>query len=268
MFSAIYTAILYQPILNIFVLLYNYLGHDVGVVILLITILVRLALYPLTSSSIKAQKSLQELQPKLEELKKKHAKDQQGLAQATMELYKTNKVNPFASCLPLLIQLPILIALYSVLRDGLASNNIAAHLYSFVHDPGKINPVTFGIFDLSHPNYILAVLAGVAQFLQARTMMRKSAPKVAAEGSKDENMMAMMNKQMLYVMPVMTIIIGIKLPAGLTLYWVFTTLLMLLQQWLVNKKMKSTSAPSSIPTIPSEQKKVIEGEIVDKTSKP
>ena len=267
MFSTIYTTILYQPILNIFVLLYNYLGHDVGVVILLITIIVRLVLYPLTSSSIKAQKSLQELQPKLEALKKQHGKDQQALAQATMELYKTHKVNPFASCLPLLIQLPILIALYSVLRDGLASNNIAAHLYSFVHDPGKINPVTFGIFDLSHPNYILAVLAGVAQFLQARTMSRKQPPKTAGTGGKDEDMMAMMNKQMLYLMPIMTIIIGIKLPAGLTFYWICTTLLMVFQQWLVGKKMKTTSSSGSLaPTSPvaTEEKKVIEGEIVDK----
>jgi YidC/Oxa1 family membrane protein insertase len=218
----------------------------------------------LTSSSIKAQKSLQELQPKLDELKKKHGKDQQALAQATMELYKTHKVNPFASCLPLLIQLPILLALYSVLRDGLASNNIAAHLYPFVHDPGKINPITFGVFDLSHVNYVLAVLAGVAQFLQAKTMTRKQPPKVAGEGGKDENMMAMMNKQMLYFMPVMTIIIGIKLPAGLTFYWICTTLLTMLQQWLVSRKIKTSSPPVTpvVPLTSPEEKKVIEGEIV------
>src|SRR3989338_3252927 len=102
---ALFNTILYQPIFNIFVFLYNYIpGHDVGLVILAITILVRLALYPLTGSSIKAQKSLQELQPKMNELKQKYADDKQKQTQAIMELYKTSKVNPFASCLPMLIQ--------------------------------------------------------------------------------------------------------------------------------------------------------------------
>jgi len=102
--SAAFTVILYQPILNVFVLLYNYLGHDVGIVILLITILVRLAVYPLMSSSIKAQKSLQELQPKMDEIKKKYAKDQQALAQAMSHpgldnLSSLSSTNPFPASL-------------------------------------------------------------------------------------------------------------------------------------------------------------------------
>jgi YidC/Oxa1 family membrane protein insertase len=199
----------------------------------------------------------------MEEIKKKYAKDQQALAQATMELYKTHKVNPLASCLPLLIQLPILIALYSVLRDGLASNNIATHLYSFVHDPGKINPITLGIFDLSHPNYILALIAGAAQFVQAKLAAPKQQPKVAAPGAQDENMMASMNKQMQYMMPIMTVVIGIQFPAGLTLYWLFTTLLMMGQQWLVARKKSSSGTSAPTPSSSSnDTPKVIEGEIV------
>ena len=193
-----------------------------------------------------------------------YAKDQQAQAQATMELYKNHKINPFASCLPMLIQLPILIALYSVFRDGLASNGISNHLYSFIADPGKINPVSLGAFNLSLPNYILAVLAGAAQFLQTWTMSRKQPPKTAGTGGKDEDMMAMMNKQMLYVVPIMTIIFGIKLPAGLTVYWLLSTLLMVGQQWIISKKAKSSS--SAIPPSPAapsmDDKKVIEGEII------
>jgi len=246
---------LFQPIFNIFVGLYNLVpGHDVGVVVLIITILIRLALYPLTNKSIKAQRSLQELQPKMEEMKKKYKDDKQKQTQAIMELYKNNKVNPLGSCLPMLVQLPILIALYMVLRDVLASNNLAENLYSFIANPGTIEVISFGFLDMSKPSIVLAVMAGAAQYWQAKTMSRKQAPKKAGSGAKDENMMAMMNKQMLYFMPVLTVFIGATLPAGLTLYWFFGTLLMALQQVYLNKK------PSDDP----KSDNVIEGEIVGK----
>jgi len=258
MISSIFHTILYQPLFNLFVGLYNFLpGHDVGLVIIVVTVLLRLVVYPLTSSSIKAQRSLQELQPKLEALKKQYASEQQKLAQATMELYRNNKVNPFASCLPLLIQLPILIALYWVMRDGLASTNLSGSLYPFVSNPGVINPISFGFFNLSKPNVILAILAGVAQFLQAKTMNRQVPPKEAGAGGKDENMMVIMNKQMLYMMPIMTVLIGFSLPAGLTLYWFWSTLLMALQQYYLSKK--NPIVANSLAT-----EKIVEGEVVKK----
>ena len=243
-FSALYHVILYQPIFNLFVGLYNLVpGHDVALVILIITILVRLLVYPLTSSAIKAQKSVQDLQPKIDALKKEFPGDQQKQSQAMMELYKQNKVNPFASCLPLLIQLPILIALYSVMRDGLMSANLGSALYPFVQNPGQINSVSFGFFNMAKPNYILAVLAGLAQWWQAKTMLTKRPPANAGAGAKDEAMLATMNKQMLYFMPLMTVVIGISLPAGLTLYWFFSTVLMALQQlWLFKKSAAATPA--------------------------
>ena len=106
-----FQTILYIPLFNGFVWLYTVIP-DVGIVILIVTVLIKLVLYPLNTSSIKAQRSLQELQPKLDALKKKHKDNQQELAQETMKLYKEHKVNPLGSCLPLLIQLPIFIALY------------------------------------------------------------------------------------------------------------------------------------------------------------
>lgn len=238
MFSSFFHTVFYQPLLNLFVFLYNVLpGHDLGVAIIILTILIRLALYPLTSSSIRAQKSMQDLQPKLEAIRKQFPGDKQKQAQATMELYKTSRVNPVSSCLPVLIQLPFLIALYMVLRDGLTMD-VAKDLYGIVHSPGTLSPITLKIFDLSKPSVVLAFLAGIAQFLQAKTLMRKPAPPEAGAGGKDENMMAMMNKQMLYFMPAMTIIIGLRFPAGLTLYWFFSTILMVLQQMLLLRKGK------------------------------
>lgn len=263
MLSHFFQVILYQPIFNGFVALYN-LIPDVGVVILIITVLIKLILYPLTASSIKSQKALTDLQPKLDALKEKLKDNKQAMAQETMRVYKENKVNPFASCLPLLIQLPILIALYYVLRAGLANEKFDL-LYSFVKHPGTIKTISLGFIELGKASIPLAILAGAAQFWQTKMMMRKQPPKGAGPGAKDESMMASMNKNMLYFMPVMTVIIGFQLPAGLTLYWFLSTLLTAFQQLVVFKKHGLGDAPKNDGgTGPSAgaQDKVIEGEIV------
>lgn len=255
MISSIFHSILYRPLFNFFVWLYNVLpGHDIGAVIVIVTVLLRLAVYPLTNSSIKGQRAMQSLQPKLEALKKQYAGDQQKIAQATMELYKESKVNPLASCLPLLVQLPILLALYWVMRDVLSGNNLAAQLYSFVFNPGTVSPMTLGIFNLLNPSIVLALLAGGAQFLQAKTLSRQMPPPNAGSGAKDESMAAMMNKQMLYMMPVMTVLIGSRMPSGLTLYWFWSTALMAAQQFYVAYKEKKNTTPTT----------VLEGEVVKK----
>ena len=231
--SHLFSVIFYQPILNLLVVLYNSVSfHDLGISIILLTAIIRLAMWPLNKSSIKSQKSLNDLQPKLEELKNKYKDDKVALSQATMEMYKENKVNPFSSCLPLLIQLPFLWAVYRVFRDGVA--NKLDLVYSFVSKPETMNLISFGFLDLGKPNVYLAVLAGLAQFWQAKMMMTKRPP-VSTPGAKDENMAAIMNKQMLYFMPAITIFIGISLPGGLTLYWFVLTLLTVLQQTITFK---------------------------------
>ena len=247
MLYSIYNAILYQPLYNLLVFLYNILpGHDIGLAIIVITILIRLALLPFTKSQLKSQKSMQDLQPKLDALKAQYKGDKEKMGQEMMKLYKDEKVNPLASCLPLLVQLPIFIALYHVFQSGLSASTFEL-LYPFVKNPGQLNPITAGILDLSKASIILAVLAGVGQFFQTRMLLAKRPPAEAlataskdgagATGAKDEDMMAMVNKQMMYVMPVMTVVIGWKLPAGLALYWIVTTLVSIAQQYFVlNKK--------------------------------
>jgi len=246
-----FTVIFYQPILNLLIFLYNTISfQDLGVAIILLTVLIKLILWPLGRQAIKSQKSLQELQPKIEELKKKYVDNKVELSRATMELYKENKVNPFSSCLPLLVQLPFLFAVYQVFRDGL--NNKLDLVYSFIYKPETINGISFGFLNLDKPNIYLAVLAGLAQFWQAKMMITKS-PSVKTDGSKDESMAAIMNKQMLYFMPAITIFIGATLPGGLTLYWFVITVLTALQQLVVFKKNKSKGP---------ENKQLIEGEII------
>lgn len=247
----IFTVIFYQPILNLLVFLYNTVSfQDLGIAIILLTIVIKLILWPLGQKSIKSQKELQDLQPKIEALKKTYANDKVGLSQATMALYKDNKINPFSSCLPLLLQFPFLIAVYQVFRDGL--NNKLDLVYPFISRPEVINSISFGFLDLSKPSIYLAILAGAAQFWQAKMMMTKP-PVVKTEGSKDEGMAAIMNKQMLYFMPAITIFIGMSLPGGLTFYWFILTALTAIQQLFVFKKKNKSGEVNN---------KMIEGEIV------
>lgn len=233
----LYNIIFYQPIYNLLIFFYNIVpGHDIGVAIIILTILIKLILYPFSLQAIRAQKALSELQPKIDEIKNKYKDKKEIMAQEMMRLYKENKVNPFSSCLPLLIQLPFLIAVYRVFIKGLSSEGLDL-LYSFVTNPGHINSVSFGFLDLAKPNLILALLAGGAQFWQTKMMPTQKPPK-NIPGSKDESITATMNKQMQYFMPVITVLIGASLPGGLTLYWFLTTLITVGQQYWYFRKRK------------------------------
>jgi len=237
----LYNTLLYQPILNLLVYLYNVVpAQEIALAILALTVIVKVLLYPLTAQSLRAQKVMQDLQPKLEALKKQYADNKEKLATETMALYKEQKINPLSSCLPVLIQFPFLIAVYQAFRHGLKSDNLNM-LYGFVQNPGTINTMSFGFVDFATPNIILAVLAGGAQFWQTRMLMRKR-PVKKTEASKDEDMTAVLNRNMLYFMPVVTIFIGASLPAGLTFYWLITTLLTIAQQVIIfrPKKTKDT----------------------------
>ncbi|MDD4271246.1 MAG: YidC/Oxa1 family membrane protein insertase [Patescibacteria group bacterium] len=236
--SQIFNVIFYQPILNLLVFLYNIVpGHDIGLAIIIMTVIIKLILLPLSKQSIKSQKSLQELQPKIDEIKKKFADNKEEQGRAMMQLYKEEKVNPFSSCLPLLIQLPFLWAVFMVFRAGLSGQSLNL-VYSFIYRPEFINTMSLGFIDLAKSNIILAVLAGLAQFWQAKMMITKR-PEVRGNGAKDEDMMAIMNKQMLYIMPALTVFIGLSFPGGLALYWLITTLLTALQQlYLFKQKEK------------------------------
>lgn len=238
----LFNLILYQPLLNLLVWLYNILpGHDLGLAIIILTIIIRLILWPLSQQSVKAQKSLQELQPKLKDLQRKYKNDKQKLAMATMQLYRENKINPFASFIPILIQLPILIAVYQVFWKGLKATELS--LYSFIHNPGTLNVLAFGFLDLAKPNLILAIITGIVQYWQTKMLVQKKPPQefVKKDGAKDENMMVVMNRQMSFMMPAFTIFIGITLPSGLMLYWLIGLLLTILQQKIV---FRSKNEPS------------------------
>jgi len=246
----LYQIICYQPILNVLVFLYNNTA-DFGIAIILLTVVIKLALWPLSQKSIKSQTELQAIQPKLDELKKKYADNKAELGTATMNLYKEHHINPLASCLPLLIQLPFLFAVFRVLRTGLTAD--LGLVYYFLPRPENFQTLSFGFMDLSKPVIYLAVLAGAAQFIQSKMMLSKQ--KKANNGkNNEENMTDIMNKQMTYIFPIVTVVMGATLPGGLTLYWFMFTALTVLQQFLVLKLKKGNDL--SGPSGP------IEGEII------
>ncbi len=221
---------LYFPLFNALVLIYNYLpGHDFGLAIIILTIIIRFVLYPISVKAFQSQKAIQSLQPKLQELQVKHKQDKEKLAKETFELYKTEKINPFSGLLLALIQLPILIALYNVFWNGLKPEALT-HLYNFVVIPNQINPMFLSLVDLSKPNILFAVLAGIAQFLQTKMLMPK--PNKDDKGS----MASMMQKQMLYFFPIITVIILFNLPSALGLYLIISGVFSIVQQYFIVKK--------------------------------
>ena len=199
---------------------------------------------PFSIKSLKSQKTLQDLQPKIDAIKAQYKDQKDKLGAEMMALYKREKVSPFSSCLPLLIQFPFLIAVYQVFRTGLSNGSLDL-LYPFISNPGEINAIAFGFLDLSKPQVVLAVLAGLAQYIQAKMLISKK-PEVKSLGSKDESMMTIMNKQMTFLMPIMTVIIGVSLPGGLVLYWFVVTLLTVLQQFITFKKKNKNSGQGEI----------------------
>jgi YidC/Oxa1 family membrane protein insertase len=247
-----FTTIFYQPVLNLLIWLYNVIpGHDIALAILALTVIIKAILWPLSAKSLASQKAMQSIQPKIDALKKKYPdpKDKEAMTKEMMALYKEEKVNPFSSCLPLLVQLPFFWAIFKVFQDEF-TGKASGLIYPFIVNPGPLNTMAFGLLDFSKPNVILAVLAGAAQFLQAK-MMPMQKPAVSGTGSKDESMAAIMNKQMLYIFPILTVVICWSLPAGLTFYWLLTTVLTVVQQKMMFKK---TDDNQSGP-------KIIEGEV-------
>jgi len=229
--GALFNTILYKPLLNALIILYQYLpGQDFGIAIIVLTCLVRLLLYPLTSKSFKAQKAMQSIQPKIKEIQKKF-KDKGEQGKAMMELYKKEKISPFSGCLPMLIQFPILIALFFVFRnlsEGSAIDNNL--LYSFVSRPEEINTMFLGLLNLAKPSAVLAIIAGGLQFFQMKMMHGQN-----KDSGDKKDFSQTMQKQMLYFFPFFAIIILLKLPSAVGLYWITTTLFAIGQQYLTFK---------------------------------
>ncbi len=201
---------LYNLLQQFFAFLLNttdkYVGNF-GVSIIIVTILIKIALLPLTLKQDKSMKEMKKLQPEIDKIKEKYANDKQMLNIKTMELYKEHKVNPLGGCLPLLLQLPILFALFGVLRNGIIPKD-SSFLWLKLSVPD--------------PFYVLPVLNGAVSFFQQKLM-----------GSADSNPQM---KNMMYIFPIMMIMFSVKMPSGLQLYWLTSSILAVVQQYFIMKK--------------------------------
>jgi YidC/Oxa1 family membrane protein insertase len=231
---AIFHSFIYQPIYNLLVFFYNVIpGHDFGIAIILTTLFIKTLFIPLSKKQIETQKKMQELQPKIKELQKQHKDNKEKQTKAIMELYREHKTNPFSGCLPLIVQLIVLIAIYRVIinisQAGFTIN--VADLYSFVSDPGGVRHLFLNFVDLTRPNYILAFFSALAQYYQTKMLFsgQQSLP-TTPKDDEQPDFATIMNKQMLYLGPAITFFVGVTFPAALALYWLFSTLFMIFQQ--------------------------------------
>jgi YidC/Oxa1 family membrane protein insertase len=229
----LYQQILYRPILNLLIFFYQTIGfHDLGLAIILVTLFIRIILYPFFHTGAKQQMLMQRIQPHIKKIQEKHKGDKDQQAKALMELYKEHGVNPFSGILLLIIQIPILLTFYWVIRSGVGTAQITG-LYSFITAPQSINTIFLGIINLAKPNFILILAAALAQYLQAKLAIYR-APGKAGPLTQAEKIA----RQMVFVGPIITILIFYNFPAALSLYWLMSALFSAIQQYFVNKHLQ------------------------------
>ena len=237
-------AFIYNPILNALVWLIILLpNHQLGLAVIVLTLAIRTILLIPSVKAIRAQRNMQAVQPKLEALKKKYADDQARLAQETMLLWKKHKVHPLSSCMPLLIQFPILIALFYVIQAGLSPDK-ASLIYDFLppFELREINANFLG-FNILEPSLIVFPVAiGLLQFFQMQLMMGRQSKKGGTSLPKE---VESANKMMRYMMPLMIAFFTSQLPAAVGLYWGTSTFYGVIQQLVVNKEGSPGAAHSS-----------------------
>ena len=228
MIGNFFYVVFYQPLFNLLIFLYNSIG-DLGLAVIFITLIVKGFLYPISAKATKSQKELKEIQPKVKELQEEYKDDKEKQAEKVLELYSERGISPFSGIFPLLIQFPVIIALFQIFRRGLGAGELV-HLYNFIQHPEVVDYMSFGVLNLGEPNMILAVLAGIGQFIQVRITM--PVQKNDNEGG-EKGFGEIMKGQMKFVLPVFTVFILSSLPSAVGVYWIITVIFSVVQHKLV-----------------------------------
>jgi len=247
-----FTVFAYQPVYNLIIFLSGIFPvANFGMAIIFATLFIKLVFLPLSRKQIESQKKLQELQPKMKVIQEKYKDDKERQSREIMDLYKKNDVNPVMGCLPLLVQVVFLITIYHVIirisESGFSVDQES--LYAFVSIPTALSREFFGIASLDTPSVLFASLAALGQFYQMKMLSpAKTDEGKTGKGSvegKDPDFATIMNKQMLYVGPILTLFIGIRFPSALSLYWLVSTVFSIIQQWSLFKKRKEAGGAVS-----------------------
>ena len=230
--------LLTQPLTNALVFFYNTIAlEDLGLSIIFLTLAIRVLLYPLFHKSARYQMIMQKIQPKLKEVQKAHKEDKVKQTEAMMALYKEHNVNPFSGILFLVIQIPILLALYRIFLTGLTSESFTA-LYSFVARPAELHTTFLGLLNLTEKSILMVVLAAILQYVQGWLMVRK-------QKSKDLTPMEQMGRRMVFMGPLITLLIFTRLPAAVSLYWVVSTAVSVIQQIVIERHLADKQIANS-----------------------
>ncbi len=236
--KTLFHTIFFQPMYNALVFLVDILpGGSVGLAVIILTLLVKFVLFPLSQKSVVTQVKMRKLEPELKRVKELHKNNQQELARVTMELYKKEGVNPFSGCFLLLLQLPIIFALYYVFLAGLKFDKTL--LYSFVSLPDTVNSVFLGI-DLVKKSMLLAVIAGISQYYQIALSMPALPKRTSNEPmSFQEEFSRNMNTQMKYIFPFLVVFISYSISSAIALYWIISNMFAIGQELYVRRKTKA-----------------------------
>jgi len=282
--SEIWTSFFLQPMLNSLLWLYSLLWHNFALSIAVFTIVIRLITLPLTIPQMTSSKKMQNLQPRLKELKKKHGDDKEAMTKAQMALYKEAGVNPMGGCLPMLVQFPIWIGLYQSIYQVMAVNpiqvlDLSQNIYLQFPTLSQMIPLNdqFLWLNLGRPDpyYILPVLVAASMFFQQKLMTTPS-----ADPSSES-----MTKSMTYTMPLMFGFFSLQFSSGLSIYFIISSLVGVAIQLGINRAMglgpgaKDATATSKSKAKGKDQKRVstkpsseplpaatvVDGEIVETT---
>ncbi len=238
MISALFHAAFYNPIYNALVALIALVpGGDVGIAVILLTLLIQAVLLPFSLSAARTQVAMKGLEPKLKELKELHKGDKEKEALATLELYRAERVNPFGSILTAFVQIPVMLALYWVFRYEPFTTLDAARLYALTPHPAAVSLEFLGLVSLTGKSLVLAALAGITQYVLALLM-----PAPAAAGGASADFAKVLSLQMKYVFPVLIATIAYTTSAAIALYFLVLNLARVLQQVYVNRQFQQQVA--------------------------
>lgn len=247
--SSFFHSVFYEPLYNALVFLVNIVpGHDIGIAVILLTILVKLLISPITLSSSRTQARIKEIEPALKAVREKHSKDQKKQAEETLKIYQEKGINPFSGFLGLIVQIPIIFALYFVFLKGLHIdpalidsyphlpgfiNTALLHggnLYPFVELPEFIRVNFLGLIDLTGKSLVLALLAGISQYFQMKTVMGNDPVSLRPSGSLREDLAQSMKFQMRYILPAIIFFVAYTVSSAVALYWVVSNVFGIFQE--------------------------------------
>lgn len=239
MIGSAFHAAVYVPLYNGLVWLVDILpGHDMGLAVIVLTIIVRVILYPLSKRAVQAQMAMKALTPEIEEIKKKFDKDKEAQSKAIFALYRERDIHPFAGLGMVILQFPILIGLYWVFSHGGFPEVDASLLYGFVHAPDSIHMDFLGFIPMTGHSIVLAVTAAITQFAYTRLSMGKAATvdPSPVESSLSGDLAKSFDTQARYVLPVFIGIISYTVAAAAPLYWTTSNLAMIAQEYMSGRR--------------------------------